>query len=86
MHAATASNAEAAHQLCESLIHQKWDGKPCTVTLPDNCGSIRVGNSDKEGVFHILTFNVKTIPNFTLEIVTPEYFDNQNYITPIIPK
>jgi hypothetical protein len=83
LYAAKADNADEARQGCERLINDEWDGKDRKVTLPDNCGFVKLETSDvPDGVWCRVVFNVRNIPDFTLLVATPEYCDNNNYRTP----
>lgn len=67
-----------AHCYTEAILDDKWDGESQTYTLADNKGSIKIAKAPKEGVFVSLVFNVPTIPDFTLEIASEEYYKNDN--------
>lgn len=81
MYAVPVTSAENATQYVEELTRTKWEGTTKTVTL-DGYGTIRISASEKEGVYHTLVFNVSGIPQFTLEVTTPEYIEVNNYRTP----
>ena len=86
LYAASTENENEARNWCEMLINDKWDGKDRKVTLPDNCGTIELRTSDvEEGIWCMVIFNVRDIPDFTLLVASPEYCDNNNFITPIAP-
>lgn len=76
-----AESSEFAHRFAETLsCTEYWDGKAQTVDLGNGYGNVRMMPGDKDGVFSILVFNVKDIPSFTLELCTPEYFQNENRV------
>lgn len=76
------SDPEDAHGLAETLsCNYGWNGTSDTVELGDGFGSIRVAQSEKEGVYYTLVFNVTAFPGFTLEIATPEYCESENAST-----
>lgn len=67
-----------AHRYTEAILDDKWNGETQTYKLADNQGSIRIASAPKEGVFVSLVFDVSTIPTFTLEIASEEYFKSDN--------
>lgn len=85
LYAVDVNNYEAAKNICSQLIHNEWDGKELTYLLPDNCGKVKLTPGYKEGVWCTAILNVKTIPSFTLEVVTSEYLKKDNYISPPRP-
>ena len=86
LYAAKADNADDTRKWCETLIDDEWDGKDHKVNLPDDCGSVELKTSDvSDGVWCMVVFRVRDIPDFTLLVATPEYCDNNNYRTPQIP-
>lgn len=69
-----------AHRYTEAILDDNWNGETQTYKLADNKGSIRIANAPKEGVFVSLVFDVSTIPTFTLEIASEEYFKSDNAV------
>ena len=63
---------------CEALLLAPWKGDNITRTLADGYGNFSISKSDEEGVFHIVSFNLKGYEPFSLKIATEEYFDNCN--------
>lgn len=72
-----AASAENAAWVVEEITRTKWDGNAKTLTLGEE-GSVSICGTEKEGLYNKLVFNLKEIPAFTLEIVTSEYFDQNN--------
>lgn len=72
--------SEKAHSYTEAILDDKWNGESQTYKLADNKGAIKIANAPKEGVFVSLVFNVPTIPPFTLEIASEEYYKNANAV------
>lgn len=72
--------SEKAHRYTEAILDDKWNGESQTYRLADNKGSIKVSDAPKDGVFVSLLFNVPTIPVFTLEIASEEYFQSDNWV------
>lgn len=70
--------SEKAHRYTEAILDDKWNGESQTYKLADNKGSIKIAKAPKEGVFVSLSFDVSTIPAFTLEIASEEYYKNDN--------
>lgn len=76
---AMSSDAESANKLCVALIgDEKWTPDNKLYILPDNCGNIAVIDTETEGVYNTLSFNVKDMAPITLEIVSPEYLENHS--------
>lgn len=87
LYAAIADHADDTREWCEKLINDEWDGKDRKIVLPDDCGTVELKTSDvPDGVWCRVVFNVRDIPGFTLLVATPEYCDNNNYRTSILPK
>lgn len=76
-----ADNKEEAHKLCEQFISDKWDGKPRTVKLPDNCGAIALTPGSDASVFYNITFtSLKGFnePDMTVTIAPEEFLNGDN--------
>lgn len=69
-----------AHCYTEAILDDEWNGESKTYTLADNKGSIKIAKAPKEGVFVSLSFDVSSIPAFTLEIASEEYYQNDNAV------
>lgn len=78
LYAIPAGSAENAAWFVEELTHAKLEGDAKTLDLGDGLGMIRISGSEKEGVYNTLVFNVKDIPQFTLEVASWEYINNDN--------
>lgn len=72
--------SEKAHSYTEAILDDKWNGENQTYKLADNKGTIKIANAPKEGVFVSLSFDVSSIPAFTLEIASEEYYQNDNAV------
>lgn len=72
--------SENTHLLTEAILDDEWNGESQTYRLADDKGFIKISNAPKEGVFVSLSFDVSTIPPFTLEIASEEYYQNDNLV------
>lgn len=72
------NNAANSRNLCESMLNTSWKGESLCVDL-GNHGVITGKNSDEEGVFDELHFNIKELPKFTLKVASEDYCDNENF-------
>lgn len=77
LYAIPAGSAENAAWFVEELTRTKWEGTDKTLKL-DGYGTIRIAGSETEGIYNRLTFDIKDIPSFTLEVATPEYIEQNN--------
>lgn len=77
LYAIPAGSAENAAWFVEELTRTKWEGTDKTLNL-DGYGTIRIAGSETEGIYNRLTFDIKDVPSFTLEVATPEYFEQNN--------
>lgn len=72
--------SENAHLLTEAILDDAWNGASQTYKLVDDKGFIKIAKAPKEGVYVTLSFDVSTIPPFTLEIASEEYFQSDNAV------
>lgn len=72
-----AEDAAIARGLCEGIIAEEWDGKSLRLSLGDD-GSVNLTPSVKEGVYYEMTFNLKNVTAFSLEVASPEYCESEN--------
>lgn len=77
LYAIPAGSAENAAWFVEELTRTKWEGTDKTLKL-DGYGTIRIAGSETEGIYNRLTFDIKDVPSFTLEVATPEYIEQNN--------
>lgn len=79
-------NEAQASDLCKSLL----DGMNETNSgnryiLPDDYGYVRVIESETEGIYVTLSFDIKDIPPFTMHITSDAFFENINNDGRFIP-
>ena len=72
-------NEDQALSLCRSLLEEvdKKDSGNRYI-LPDGYGSIRIMESETDGIYFTLIFNVTDIPPFTMHITSDDFFENAN--------
>lgn len=72
-----------AHSICTTILgDENWNIKDGIYTYSDSYGSVKMAMNPKEGVYVRMTFNVKSLPGFTLLLTSQEYFENNNYRYP----
>ena len=61
---------------------KNYDGNAATstYTLPDARGTVRVDKGDVAGVYYNVKFAVTGIPQMTLQVVEPNYMEDENKI------
>lgn len=61
---------------------KNYDGNSATYTytLPDARGTVRVDKGDVAGVYYNVKFAVMGIPQMTLQVVEPNYMEDENKI------
>lgn len=61
---------------------KNYDGNAATYTytLPDARGTVRVDKGDVAGVYYNVKFAVTGIPQMTLQVVEPNYTEDENKI------
>ena len=75
-----------AHSICSTILgDENWDIRDDTYTYSDSYGSVKMTMNPKEGVYVGMTFNVKSLPGFTLLLTSQEFFENNNYRYPDYP-
>lgn len=75
----TVNSKEEAHEFCEALIREKWDGHNTTLILPDGCGSISLSDASSRGAYYLVFFrNVKYLDSFSLHVAPPEFLKGEN--------
>lgn len=71
------------YDVCEQLTTEEWDGTDNIYNAPDNYGHIRIINGTVDGLYCVITFNVNGLKQFTLQLCTYEYTDNNNEKYPV---
>lgn len=69
---------QAARRFIGKMLDSQWDGKPTTFNVPDNYGTIKITDSDKDGIFYSVTVNVRGVKPFTLQLATKSYCESSN--------
>lgn len=83
---AMAEDIESARKLSISVIgDSNWSIDQRTYCLPDECGSVTVLDSDIEGIFFSMSFNVRGMKPLVLHIASADYVLNQSN-RPEIPR
>lgn len=72
-----------AHDVCEQLTNEEWDGADKTYNAPDNYGHIRVMDGTVNGLHCTIAFSVKGLKLSTLQLCTYEYADNNKNGDPV---
>lgn len=72
-----------AYDVCEQITTEQWEGTDKTYNAPDNYGHIRIINGTVDGLHCTIAFNVNGLKQFTLQLCTFEYSENNNKKYPI---
>ncbi len=76
---AVASDNESAHKLCAAIIGDgEWTATNKVYPLPDQYGSITMIDSEIEGIFLTMSFNIKDMKEIDIDIVSQAYLNNCN--------
>ena len=67
-----------AYDVCEQLTTEEWDGTDNIFNAPDNYGHIHIINGTVDGLHCTIAFNVNGLKQFTLQLCTYEYTENNN--------
>lgn len=67
-----------AYDVCEQITTEQWEGTDKTYNVPDNYGHIRIINGTVDGLHCTIAFNVNGLKQFTLQLCTYEYSENNN--------
>ena len=73
---AQVNDADKARTFCRKLIGDDNWKKGNDYIIPDSNGFISVNDSETEGLYVSMFFNVKGMQPLTLHIASPEYFNN----------
>jgi hypothetical protein len=87
-----AEKLDAAAAVAKTLTAQSWDGKATTIKLNDNCGTIKINQSNDETVYYDLFFSFSKTSfseacSADIKVVNPGFFSVNNAETrPVQPR